>query len=259
VGRTDISAAAITSGPGAADRTSVQIRVTIGGRRPAAWLAAACLLPLLAGCGSTDSSGEASGPGSFIGRASNAALFIQWTRASGSVTGSLREEITKRGGRGLSTGEGKSFSGVVNGKGISLQVAGGETLVGQFTGSAFSLSLPGNGGGLTTVEFSPGGVNEYNEAVHQLAVSEYESPCTLYVTGHDAKIEFTGPEAPAQCAHLVQRLPEAGWTTEAQSEATRELACSLTNASHEQAHVTDTGGLTYGTQACKALSGEGWG
>jgi hypothetical protein len=185
-------------------------------------------------------------------------LFIQWTRADCSVTGSMRETITKRG---VAAGEGKSFTGVVNGQGLSLQVAGGETLVGRFSGSAFSLSVPGSGGSLTTVDFSPASVNEYDEGVHQPALSEYESPCTLYVSGHDAKIEFSGTQAPAQCAHFVQRLPEAGWSTEAQTQAAaREVVCELTNATnHEPAVVTDTGDKAYGTEACNALSGEGWG
>jgi len=223
------------------------------------WLTAIGLLILLAGCGASSKSREASGPGAFIGHGSNGVLFVQWTRASGSVTGSLRETIEKRGGRGVSAGEGKSFTGVINGQGLSLQIAGGETLVGQFSGSAFSLSVPGNGGGLTTVQFSPGTVAEYDEGVHQLALSEYESPCALYVVGHEAKIEFSGTEARAECAHFVQRLPEAGWSTEGQPQKERGVVCELTNGSHERAIVTDNGGKSYGTEACNALSGEGWG
>jgi hypothetical protein len=216
---------------------------------------AACAI--LTGCGSS-SSGTENGPGLYVGHASNAVMLIQWTRTGGSVTGSLRQTITKRGGRGISASDGKSFTGVINGKSLSLQVAGGETLVGQLSGSGFSVSVPGNGGGLITIEFSPGSVAEYDEAVHQLTLAQYSSPCTLYVTGHNAKIEFGGAEAPAQCAHFVQRLPEVDWTTEEQVRTERGVVCELTNGSRERAVVTDTGAQEYGSQACRTLSGEGW-
>src|SRR5271166_3306548 len=44
---------------------------------------------------------ETNGPASFIGHASNAVMFIQWTRSGQSVTGSLQEAIKKAGSLGL--------------------------------------------------------------------------------------------------------------------------------------------------------------
>lgn len=220
--------------------------------------AAACAM--LGGCSSSSGSPE-NGSGSYIGHASNAVVLIQWTRAGSSVSGSLREAIVKRGGRGVSS-DAKSFAGTISGRGLSLQLQGSEreTLVGQFgAGSHFSLSLPGTGAGLTTIDFGPGEVGEYNQSVESLGLAEYPSPCALYVQGHEAKVEFSGPQAPAQCEHLVQRLPSAEWTTEEPSSTyERGSVCELTNGSNERAVVTDNGGQAYGHEACNVLSAEGW-
>jgi hypothetical protein len=62
---------------------------------------------------------ETNGPASFIGHASNAVIFIQWTRSGQSVTGSLREAIKKAGSLGLESTD-KSFTGVIDGKGLTL-------------------------------------------------------------------------------------------------------------------------------------------
>jgi ribosomal protein L14 len=48
---------------------------------------------IVVGCGG--SSQVSSSVGSYIGHASNAAVFIQWTRSGNSLSGSLQEAITK--------------------------------------------------------------------------------------------------------------------------------------------------------------------
>jgi len=215
--------------------------------------AAVCVM--LSGCGS--SSSTENGPGSFIGHASNAVVFIQWTRTGGSVSGSLREALTKKGGRGVSS-EAKPFTGTIDGKGLSLQL-GSETLVGQFDGkSAFSLSLPGTGAVLATINLAPGEVADYNRGVENLVLSEFTSPCALYAS--EAKVEFSGTKAPSQCDHFVQRQSKTEWTTEEPSSSPTEQStvCELTNAANERAVVSDTGEQDNGHEACTALSLEDW-
>src|SRR5450631_3825914 len=69
------------------------------------------------GAGESTANGteETNGPASFVGHATNAVLFVQWTRSGQSVTGSLREAITKKpAGSGLTSTD-KAFTGVIDG------------------------------------------------------------------------------------------------------------------------------------------------
>lgn len=203
------------------------------------------------------------GSASFIGHASNAILFIQWTRNGESVTGSLQEAITKRpAGSGLSS-ENKPFSGSIHGNGLTLNVQGSEAsaYTGEVKGSGFVLTLPGQGSTLTTIHFTPGEVSTYNSGTHELLVSEYSSPCDLYVVGHNVRMEVTGPSAAEDCAGFVQKAgSRAEWTTTPQT-GTQEngVVCEVENRSNEKAIITDTGDQEYGHEACEQLSGEGWG
>jgi hypothetical protein len=92
------------------------------------------------------------------------------------------------------------------------------------------------------------------------AARDFTSPCTVYVKGHNAMVEITGSGAATECEHFVSAAGQTPWTTEAQVPTeSRTVVCELTNHSDEHAAVTDTGGHTYGSEACKQLSGEGWG
>ena len=109
-------------------------------RLPVAMVACA----LLAGCGSSGAGGSpksGKGADTFVAHTPNAVMLVRWTRTGRSVSGSLTEAIAKRGRRGVSSAA-KSFTGTINGRGLSLQL-GGEALVGQFEGGGFSLTLPG--------------------------------------------------------------------------------------------------------------------
>jgi hypothetical protein len=205
---------------------------------------------------------ETNGPGSFIGHASNAVMFIQWTRSGQNVTGSLREVLTKEPAGSGVTSSGHAFTGVVQGSGLTLDIQGLEdtAYVGEVKGNAFDLSVPGKSKQLITIEFEPGNVPAFNEATKQLLLSEYSSPCALYVSGRDVRVSFTGENAAEQCASLVLKMPETGWTTERQSEAEQQpVACEVTNRASEQAVITDEGSQGLGQEACRQLSGEGWG
>ncbi len=212
--------------------------------------------------GSTQGTENMNGPGSFVGSASNAVMFVQWTRAGETVTGSLREAITKSlAGSGI-TATDYPFTGVIHGDGITLNLTGAEstTYVGEVKGEGFNLTLPGKGGSLITIEFVAGEVSSYNEATRQLLLSEYATPCDLYVVGHEVDVNFTGEKAPEWCASIVAKQPSVEWTTEPQENTVGQpVVCELVNHANEQVRITDEGGQYYGGLACKQLSGEGWG
>jgi hypothetical protein len=205
---------------------------------------------------------DVNGPGSFVGHASNAVMFVQWTRAGETVTGSLREAIQKKpAGSGLNATD-HAFTGVIHGNGITLNLSGAEptTYVGEVNRNNFNLTLPGQGSSLITVPFAPGEVATYNESTRELLLSEYQSPCSLYVVGHEARVSFTGANAAEACAGLVAKQPSVEWTTEPQANTEGQpVACELVNRANEQVKVTDEGSQYYGGLACKQLAGEGWG
>jgi len=207
---------------------------------------------------------DTNGPASFIGHASNAVMFIQWTRSGNDVTGSLREAITKAGSLGLENAD-RAFTGVIAGKGITLNVHGalGESTayVGELNGDDFTLTVPGQGSNLITIGFTPGEVSGYDEATKQLLVSRFPSPCSLYVAGHEVRVSFDGPNSAEDCAAFGQRTAfNTEWTTQPQEDAANgSVVCEVVNRANERAVVTDNGGQAFGKGACTQLSGEGWG
>jgi hypothetical protein len=219
--------------------------------------------------GATDGTGSAqgtettNGPASFIGHASNAVMFVQWTRSGNAVTGSLREAIAKAGSLGLESAD-RAFTGVIAGNGVTLNIHGalGESTayVGEIHGNDFTLTVPGRGSNLITISFAPGEVARYDEATKQLLVSRFPSPCSLYVTGHEVRVSFTGPNSAEDCAAFIQKTANTEWTTAPQEGAANgAVVCELVNRANENAVITDNGGQAYGKEACTQLSGEGWG
>ena len=206
---------------------------------------------------------ETNGHASFIGHASNAVMFIQWTRSDSDVTGSLREAIEKRDSLSLESDD-RAFTGVIVGQGITLNLHGalGESAayVGEVRESGLKLTVPGQGSNLITVSFEPAGVTEYDEATKRLLLSLYPSPCALYVQGHDVRVAFTGPNTPEDCAGFIEKAQNTEWTATPQTGAeSGAVVCELENHANEKVVITDTGGQEYGQEACRQLSGEGWG
>jgi hypothetical protein len=207
---------------------------------------------------------EANGPASFIGHASNAVMFIQWTRSGESVTGSLREAISKAGTLRLESAD-RAFTGTIAGKGITLNLSGalGESTayVGEVKENGFTLTVPGQGSNLITINFEPGEVSGYDAATKQLLLAKYPSPCSLYVTGHEVRVSFTGSNSAGACASFVQHAASnTEWTTAPQTSGeSGGVVCEVQNRNNEKAVITDNGGQSYGKEACTQLSGEGWG
>jgi hypothetical protein len=135
------------------------------------------------GCGSKEGSATASGAASFVGRASNAVVYIQWTRTGNTLSGSLQEaHLKERTGSGVESASG-AFTGTVSAGGLTLTLneALGSTkaLAGRLTSGGFRLTFPALGHRLTVIRFAPGQVSDYNAAVRQLegtSTSASETP-----------------------------------------------------------------------------------
>lgn len=217
------------------------------------------------GIGGGTSSVNTQGAASFIGKASNAVMFIQWTRAGQTVTGSLREAITKINSLGLNTTD-RSITGVVDGNGITLNAHGelGEntSYVGETKENGFTLTVPGEHSSLININFAPSDDASYGNATKQLILSSIPSPCSLYVTNHEVHVSFHGQDSAEDCANFIQGAgnTETEWTTVPQEGvAYGSVVCELANNANEKAIITDGGGQVYGKEACAQLSSEGWG
>lgn len=90
--------------------------------------------------------------------------------------------------------------------------------------------------------------------------SDYPSPCTVYLYGHDAQLTITGPDASSECASFASGAAPSGqtWTTTTeQPSGALSQVCDLISGSDELT-VSDDGGQIYGTEACNSFSSQGW-
>jgi hypothetical protein len=122
---------------------------------------------LVAGCGS------GSGDGSFIGRASNAVILIQWTQNGSKLSGSMQEALLQgSAGQEQASSQSQAFTGTVNGSSVTLSLNEGlgsvSNLTGTLSGSDLDLSLPAQDGGVTTVDMRPGGPSAFNSDLSKL-------------------------------------------------------------------------------------------
>jgi hypothetical protein len=116
---------------------------------------------LLAACG-----GSASGPGSFVGTASNAAVYVTWTRSKDALTGELTQAfMPEKVGDQVQTDR-VSFTGTVSDSAVSLRLDEGlgstSTLTGTLDGDTLTLNYPGQDGGVTTVTLRRGDGAAFN-------------------------------------------------------------------------------------------------
>jgi len=238
-------------------------------------------LVLVAGCGTAGSGSSGGGAGasappqssatsdgaaSFVGRAANAIVLVQWTKAGGSVSGSLQQAVLpQQPGLPVNTAN-AAFTGTINGNGLTLDLNQGlgstTALVGTIGGPGFEITnYPGAAAGsVISLDFMPGQASDYDQGVDNLTVSQFSSPCTLYAQSHDAQLTISGPDAATDCATFTQAIySQTPWTTAPGSTSSSYLShvCTLAGRSDSVA-VTDDGGQTYGQQACSMLESEGW-
>ncbi|MGH2902245.1 MAG: hypothetical protein ACRDK7_01415 [Solirubrobacteraceae bacterium] len=203
------------------------------------------------------------GAASFIGKASNAVMFVQWTRADNNLSGSLHEAILKQpAGSGVESAN-VPFTGSVSGDGLTLQlernVDGTMSLSGQFAEAGFTLTFQGARTPLFTVTFASAQVADYNGAVRELTESQYGSPCRLYLREGGAELTITGHEASSDCTAFIADDPGGEtWTTQAQQPAVGQTseACELADGTDRLAVVQHSG--DYGQKPCEYFSQQGW-
>jgi hypothetical protein len=79
------------------------------------------------------------------------------------------------------------------------------SVTGQLSDSDLTLTYPGAAAGsLIAIDFTPAQLADYNQAVSDLQLSEYASPCTLYLVGHDVQVQISGSGASSDCASFLQ-------------------------------------------------------
>lgn len=105
----------------------------------------------------------------FLAYASNGVLFIQWTRTSDTVTGTLSESYTEQSNPAQVTNASHSFTGVISGSSITLTLDSGDNWNGTLTSSALTLSSTASDGTVSTFTFNTATVADYNNAVAAVA------------------------------------------------------------------------------------------
>jgi hypothetical protein len=130
-------------------------------------LISVCLGALLAGCGGSD------GPAGYVGQASNAVVYVSWTRSNDSLSGQLTQS---RAADDVQEGkvdtERVSFDGTVDGSAVSLRLNQGlgttSTLTGKLDGDTLALDYPGADGAIITVTLHKGDSTAFNAALTTL-------------------------------------------------------------------------------------------
>jgi len=117
-----------------------------------------------AGCGSSHN-----GPASYVDRASNGGVLIQWTRSGDNVSGTLSEAYIDRSDPTQLKTESDSFQGTINGSSITLTFNQGLGITtnwnGTLNGKNLTLSYTGSDGTVQTLQFTPGTIDDYNSQV----------------------------------------------------------------------------------------------
>jgi hypothetical protein len=108
--------------------------------------------------------------------ASNAALFVQWTRSGNQLTGDLQQARIDSGSDSSGTesvaNQSVSFTGTVNGSSVTLALSQGlgatQNLTGTLAGSTLDLNYPAQDGGITTIQMASGTAADFNRDLANL-------------------------------------------------------------------------------------------
>jgi hypothetical protein len=179
-------------------------------------------IPLMSGCGGSD------GPGSYVGRASNAVIYVSWTRKDDHLSGSLTQALRDDQVNQVTTHR-VSFSGTVSGSGVSIDVNQGlgnvTTLTGELDGDVLKLDYPGaQDGSITTI------------AMHKASVAQFNAQlAALKEQAAEARQAQEQAQAAEQARNDAQRLSDA---VKGDISAVRQAAAS-TKATSTYASALD--------------------
>ena len=100
-----------------------------------------------------------------LARASNGALFIQWTLTSSQADGNLTEVYTDPADPTQATTATHPFNGIVSGRSVTITLDDSTKWVGTLDGPNATLSYTSSDGTVHTFTFSPATTDEFNAAV----------------------------------------------------------------------------------------------
>jgi hypothetical protein len=132
-------------------------------------LAAALLVAPASGCGSAGDDG----PKSYVGRASNAVVYVSWTASEDALTGQLTQARASDDVSDDTVDTRRtSFDGTIDGKAVALRLDEGlgstSTLTGKLDGDTLALDYPGQDGDIITITLHEGDNGAFNAALAAL-------------------------------------------------------------------------------------------
>jgi hypothetical protein len=111
----------------------------------------------------------------YLALASNGVVFVQWTQAGDTLTGSLTQSYTAPGDPTSLKHESTSFTGVLSNGSVTLNfpegLGTGTSWSGTLNGDTLILSFTASDGSISTLTFHPGTVADYNQALAQAQAS----------------------------------------------------------------------------------------
>ena len=165
----------------------------------------ACLL--LVACGGGD------GPASFVGTASNAAVYVTWTRSKDTLNGQLTQALMPDTPDGEVETDRVSFTGTVSDNAVSLRLDQGlgtsTTLTGKLDGDTLTLDYPGSDGAVITIKLRHGDSGAFNTAL--AALRDRVTNAKQQAAEQEAQAEAAGDAAAAveNLRALIDRLAQA--------------------------------------------------
>ena len=122
---------------------------------------------MLAGCGGND------GPASYVGKASNAVVYVSWTQSKDSLSGQLTQaRASDDVQEGNVDTDRVGFDGTLDGSAVSLRLNEGlgttSTLTGKLDGDTLALDYPGADGQIITIKLHKADSPDFNTALAAL-------------------------------------------------------------------------------------------
>ena len=237
-------------------RGGVIVRVSLIKATRIARLAPLGIAVLVTACGSSN------GSASFVGKASNAAIFVQWTRNGSQLSGELEQATLQDNSESDSSNpdsvsnDNVAFTGTVSGSGVTLSLNQGlgsvSNLNGTLNGGELDLNLPSQDGGITTVVLHSGNASAFNQAVASLQNRAADANNQVQQQQQSqAQAQSIANDASAvsqDLNNLKSTVSEAGGTSSLGSDLDQvksDLAMTLTDEQKAlgEIHSTDVGTL----------------
>lgn len=229
------------------DRRDFAFRVVLVG------LTAGVCAVVLTACGSSGPSA-----GSYVGRASNAAIYVQWTRDGSKLSGELHQALLQDESNQTSvSNQSISFTGTVSSSSVTLSLNQGlgstTNLTGTLHGKRLFLSYPGQSDGVITITMASAGASAYNADAER-----------LNVRAHRANVQYADQQAAQQRAGQVAGdaqsvTQDISTLSNAESEVVKNSEVSpglvqirgdVATTLHEEQHVLAEAGHTPSYTVC---------